>query len=339
MNKLTGVILALILVVGAALYFTSGNSGGTSGGNDGKGLVGTIHIDGSSTVFPITEAVAEEFQKLHSGIRVTVGISGTGGGFKKFLAGETDINDASRIIKSKELAKSRENGIEFIELPVAFDGISVLVNPKNDFVNYLTVEELRKIWQPGSTVKKWSDVRPNWPERPITLYGPGMDSGTFDYFTKAVNGKEQACRPDFTASEDDNVLVQGIAGDINALGFFGFAYYVENRSKLKIVPIDAGKGAVTPSSSTINNGTYKPLSRPIFIYVNKTASLRNEVAEFVNFYIRNADKLVTEVGYVPLSSNVYKLVSKRFESRITGSAFSVGKVVGIDIEEILREVK
>ena len=321
-----------VTVVAVAVFSLTTNRQGDSEG----GLNGSVHIDGSSTVFPITEAVAEEFQKVHPRVRVTVGISGTGGGFKRFYFGETDINDASRVIKSIEIARASEHGIDFIELPVAFDGLSVLVNPRNDFVDYLTVEELRKIWQPGSTVQKWSDVRPGWPNHPITLYGPGTDSGTFDYFTKAINGKEQACRPDFTASEDDNVLVQGIAGDENALGFFGYAYYVENRSRLKVVPIEAGNGPVTPSGNTINNGTYQPLSRPIFIYVSTKAAERPEVSAFVRFYLQNAETLTREVGYVPLPRKVYQLTLERFEKRIAGSAFSGKETVGINLEDLLN---
>ena len=320
--------LAAIAVVFAPLFLI-----GCAGG-DGDGPT-TVRVDGSSTVFPITEAVAEEFQKSNRNIRVTVGISGTGGGFKKFSAGETDLNDASRPIKAEEISMTSENGIEFIELPVAFDGISVLVNPGNDFVDSLTVEELRKIWQPGSTVNKWSDIRADWEDRALNLYGPGTDSGTFDYFTEAVNGKSQACRADFTASEDDNVLVQGIAGDPNALGFFGFAYYGENRSRLKAVPIDGGKGPVAPSEQSINDGSYEPLSRPIFIYVSKKASERPDVASFVKFYLENAPKLVTEVGYVPLPDRVYQLALERFEKRATGSLFASGHRVGISLEDLL----
>ncbi|NIA06649.1 MAG: phosphate ABC transporter substrate-binding protein PstS family protein [Actinobacteria bacterium] len=325
------VILALILVV----TFTRNDKQAPQEGM----LAGTVQVDGSSTVFPITEAVAEEFQKVHRRVRVTVGISGTGGGFKKFCIGETDINDASRPIKLTEIAKASENNISFIELPVAFDGISVLVNPQNHFVDFLTVEELRKIWQPGSTVKKWSDVRPNWPDWPITLYGPGTDSGTFDYFTKAINGKEQACRPDFTASEDDNVLVQGIAGDKNALGFFGYAYYAENRSILKVVPIQTAKGPIAPSEVTINNGTYQPLSRPIFIYISKQSAERLEVDKFVKFYLQNAPTLTKEVGYVPLPAKIYQSALRRFEQRKTGSVFSGGATVGLSLKELLNAEK
>jgi phosphate transport system substrate-binding protein len=326
------VVIGIIAVVSASLFLACG---GNTEKSEETGLTGTVHIDGSSTVFPITEAVAEEFQRENRGVRVTVGISGTGGGFKKFCVGETDLNDASRPIKGKEIAKAAENNIGFIELPVAFDGISVLVNPKNDWVDHMTVEELKKIWQPGSTVKKWSDVRPEWPDRPITLYGPGTDSGTFDYFTGAINGKEQACRADFTASEDDNVLVQGIAGDENALGFFGFAYYAENRSKLKAVLIDPGDGPVGPSTVTINNGTYKPLSRPIFIYVSNVSAERPEVKKFVEFYLDNAKTLVAEVGYVALPDEAYQLARQRFDHMHTGSIF--GKAApGVSIVDVLK---
>ena len=321
------------MAVAIGLLYTPFFLIGCGGGERGRPT--TVRVDGSSTVFPITEAMAEEFQKLHRDIRVTVGISGTGGGFKKFCAGETDLNDASRPIKAKEISLASENGIEFIELPVALDGISVLVNPKNEFVDSLTVEELRKIWQPGSTVKNWSDVRATWEDRQVNLYGPGTDSGTFDYFTEAINGKSQACRADFTASEDDNVLVQGIAGDPNALGFFGYAYYGENRSRLKAVSVDAGKGPVAPSEETINNGSYEPLSRPILVYVGKKAADRQHVAAFVKFYLEHAPKLVTEVGYVPLPDRVYQLALERFEKRTTGSLFGAGHQVGMSLENLL----
>lgn len=333
--KLAHLFAAAVVAAAAAVLIGCGGNGEKD--SAGTGLTGTVHIDGSSTVFPITEAMAEEFQKIHRGVRVTVGISGTGGGFKKFAAGETDISDASRVIKSKEMTKAEENNITYVELPVAFDGISVLVNPKNDWVDHMTVEELRKIWQPGSTVQKWSDIRPVWPDRPITLYGPGTDSGTFDYFTGAINGKEQACRPDFTASEDDNVLVQGIAGDVNSLGFFGFAYYVENKSRLKIVPIDAGNGPVVPSEVTINDGTYQPLSRPIFIYVSVASAKRPEVKEFVEFYLQNAAQLSAEVGYVALPEEAYQHGMKRFETLKTGSSFAGKDTKGKTVVDVMRE--
>ncbi|HUU46171.1 MAG TPA: PstS family phosphate ABC transporter substrate-binding protein [Acidobacteriota bacterium] len=315
---------------------------GCGGGNEQPGartetsqLSGTVAIDGSSTVFPITEAVAEEFQKVNPRVRVTVGISGTGGGFKKFTIGEIDINDASRPIKDQEIAKAVENNVAYIELPVAFDGISVVVHPDNTFVDMLTVEELKKIWQPGSTVQRWSDVRPEWPAEPIRLYGPGTDSGTFDYFTEAVNGKSQSCRADFTASEDDNVLAQGVAGDRNALGFFGFAYYVENASRLKVVPIDGGKGPVAPSEATINDGRYAPLSRPLFLYVGAQAAERPEVKAFVDFYLKHAPQLAGEVGYVALPARAYQLATARFHNGIVGSAFAGKKTTGMTIEDIL----
>ena len=298
-------------------------------------LTGLVSIDGSSTVFPITEAIAEEFGKVHPRARVTVGISGTGGGFKKFAAGETDINDASRTIKKKEEDQANANGISYVELPVAFDGISVVVNPKNTFVDYLTPKELKMIWGPGSNVKTWKDVRSSWPNQPMKLYGPGTDSGTFDYFTESINGKSHACRSDFTASEDDNVLVQGIAGDPNALGFFGYAYYLENKNRLKIIPIDSGNGPIAPTEVTINNGTYRPLSRPIFIYVSIESAKRDLVDEFVMFYLNHAGEIANEVGYIRLPDNVYSLAKSRFENRTFGSVFNDPALAGIDIQDRL----
>jgi len=313
-----------------------GACGQGNGDPQTTGLSGTVTVDGSSTVFPITEAVAEEYQRAHPGVRVTVGISGTGGGFKKFTAGETDINDASRPIKESEIAVARDNGIQFIELPVAFDGIAVVVNPDNTFVNTLTADELNAIWKPGSTVKMWSDIRPSWPQREIHLYGPGTDSGTFDYFTEAINGQSQLCRADFTASEDDNVLVQGIAGDADALGFFGFAYYIENESRLKLIPVDGGEGPVAPSETTINDGSYQPLSRPIFIYVGADAAQRPEVKSFVEFYLNNAPELVGEVGYVALPEAVYTLAKQRFAEGVTGTVYSDHSSAGVKLEELLK---
>jgi phosphate transport system substrate-binding protein len=295
-------------------------------------LSGKVQLDGSSTVFPISEAVAEDFGAVAPKVRVTVGVSGTGGGFKKFANQEIDISDASRPIKASEAAKAVAAGIEFIELPVAYDGISLVVSLENDWVDYLTVAELNQIWQPDSTVMTWKDVRLEWPAETIRLYGPGTDSGTFDYFTGVVNGKEQASRGDFTASEDDNVLVQGISGDKYSLGYFGFAYYIENADKLRAVPILGPDGIVAPTVATINNGTYAPLSRPIFIYLNKSALDRPEVVGFVDYYLENAGKLAGEVGYIALPASVYQAAKDRVAQKITGSAYlpdsTLSKLVG-----------
>ena len=284
-----------------------------------------IVIDGSSTVFPITEAVAEEFQAANAGTRVTVGIAGTGGGFSKFCGGETDISNASRPISAVEREKCAAAGIEYIELPVAYDGLAVMVNPKNTWVDTMTVAELKRLWEPEAQRKilRWNQIRPQWPDRELHLFGPGVDSGTFDYFTLAIVGKEKASRGDFTSSEDDNVLVQGVAGDELALGYFGYAYYEENRDRLKLVPIDdrSGRGPVVPSPETVRNGSYRPLSRPIFIYVSRRALERPEVTRFINFYLTGGVSLVNEVGYVSLSDAEYRLVQKRLEAGVTGSIF------------------
>ncbi len=298
-----------------------------------------IRIDGSSTVYPITEAVAEEFQKAKGrAIKITVGISGTGGGFKKFCRGETDISNASRPIVKKEIDACKEAGIEYIELPIGYDGIAVMVNPQNTWVTSMTPADLKKIWEPAAerVITKWNQVNPKWPDIPLKLYGPGVDSGTFDYFTEAIVGKSRSSRGDFTASEDDNVLVQGIAMDKGALGFFGYAYYAENKDKLKIVPIDEGKGPVTPSEKTIMDGSYHPLSRPIFIYVSKRAAEKPEVREFVEFYLKNAPKLVKQVKYVPLPDRAYRLAEERFAKRITGTIFAGEAKVGMKIEDLLK---
>jgi phosphate transport system substrate-binding protein len=282
-----------------------------------------IEIDGSSTVYPITEAVAEEFGKLYREVKVVVGISGTGGGFKRFGTGETDISDASRPIKAKEIEVCKQNNIEYIELPIAYDGLAVMVNPKNKWVDSLTVAELKKIWEPNAqeVVTKWSQVREGFPDKEIRLFGPGTDSGTFDYFTEVICGKSGASRGDYTASEDDNVLVQGIASDEFALGYFGLAYYEQNQDKLKIVPVDDGddtngKGAIAPSQETVRNGTYRPLSRPIFIYVKVKSLEKNEVRNFVDFYIKNAPELSKEVGYIPLPDDVYKSSMEKFQKAV-----------------------
>lgn len=306
-------------------------------------LEGTILVDGSSTVAPITMAIAEEFQKLNPEVRVPVGISGTGGGFKKFCAGETDISDASRPIKESEASVCKENGIEYVELPIAFDGIAVVVNPANEFASCLTVEELKKMWEPEAEgkVTNWSQIREGFPNQPLTLYGPGVDSGTYDYFTQAIVGQEGASRGDFLPSEDDNVLVQGIAGDPNALGFFGLAYYEENKDKLKLVAIDNGNGCVSPTMETVANGAYQPLSRPLFIYINRQRiDTKDEISAFVAFYLANAKHLVTDVGYIPLTDEIYQLAQARYDKRITGSIFEgLGSVVGVSLSDLLSKEK
>jgi len=299
-----------------------------------------VKIDGSSTVYPITEAVAEEFQKSKKNrIKVTVGISGTGGGFKKFCRDEIDISDASRPILQKEMAECKAAGIEYIELPVAFDALTVVINPKNSFIQQLTIAEMKKMWEPSAQgkVTRWNQVNPAWPDAPMKLFGPGADSGTFDYFTEAVVGKSKSSRGDFTASEDDNVLVQGVARDANALGYFGFAYYVENKDKLKAVPIVNEKGnAVLPSLEAVEKGTYSPLARPIFIYVNAKALAKPEVKEFVQFYMTHGAKLAKEVKYVPLPATAYKTAWDHVLHAKKGTVFGGTAEVGITIEELLR---
>lgn len=302
---------------------------------------GTVAIDGSSTVFLISAAVAERASK-DIGVDATVGSSGTGGGMKKFCAGEIDITGASRPMKPSEAETCKSKGIEWIELPVAYDGVAVVVNNKNTWVDHLTVDELKKMWEPGAqdTISKWSQIREGWPDQPLRLLGAGADSGTYDYFTAAIVGKEHSSRGDYRQSEDDNVLVQGVSSDDNALGFFGFAYYAENKDKLKIVPIDNGKdddgaGAITPTPETIAGGSYQPLSRPIFIYVSKSAAAKPHVAKFVDFYLANVMTLSAKVGYVPLPANVDALVKKRFTDRHTGSVFADGTKVGVTLEQLL----
>ncbi len=279
--------MAWILV---ALAWWSGCNGGEQ----------TVRIDGSSTVYPITEAITEEFLNARPEIRVTVGFSGTGGGFKKLIGGQIDICDASRAIKATELEALATAKIEAIELQVAYDGLAVLVNPENTWCHSLTTEQLKEIWKPGSSIKKWSDLDAAWPDEPMSLYAPGTDSGTFDYFTEAIVGEAKSCRDDFTPSEDDNVLVHGISEDRFALGFFGLAYYAENQQKLKLLGIDSGQGPVEPSVTTVNDGSYEPLSRPLFLYVRSDALKRPEVASFIDFYLENAGEMAAEVGYVPV---------------------------------------
>ena len=300
-----------------------------------------IRIDGSSTVYPITEAVAEEFQAAQK-IKVTVGESGTGGGFKKFCRGETDISDASRPISQKEMDACKDAGIQYIELPIAYDALTVVVNGKNDFVKSISVDDLKKIWAPGSSVKNWNQVNSTYPNLPMALFGPGTASGTFDYFTEAVNGKAKASRSDYTPSEDDNVLVQGVASNAGGMGYFGYAYYVENKDKLRALPIisKAGAAAVLPSPEAVMNGTYQPLSRPLFIYVNATAAaFRPEIKSFVNYYLTNAPKLVKEVKYVPLPEADYTAVSNHFKSMKPGTGFNGTPEIGIKITDLLSRIK
>ncbi len=263
-----------------------------------------ISINGSSTVYPISEAVAEEFGKANRGTKVTVGFSGTGGGMKQFSAGEIDICDASRGMKDAEAAKCKEAGIDFIRLSVAYDGLAVVVNPENDWCDSLTVEQLKKIWQPQNPAQKWSELNPEWPDEKIVLYGPGTDSGTFDYFTEEIVGEAKASRGDYAQSEDDNTLVTGVAGDKHAMGYFGFAYYIENQEKLKLLGVDSGDGPVKPSMETVMDNSYAPLSRPLYIYVNNKSLGRPDVAKFVKFYLTQAAALAEEVGYVPVPADV-----------------------------------
>ncbi len=299
-----------------------------------------IKIDGSSTVFPIAEAFAEEFQISKRGkVRVTVGMSGTGGGFKKFCRGETDMSNASRPILAEEMELCRKNGVKYIELPVAFDALTVVINPNNNWVkgNAMTVADLRKMWEPAAQgrISLWKQVRAEWPAEKLMLFGPGADSGTFDYFTEAVNGKSKASRGDFTASEDDNTLVSGVVNNKSALGYFGFAYYVAHKDKLRAVAIDGGKGPVLPSIENVVNGTYTPLSRPLFVYVRDSSATRPEVREFVQFMMKQGAALVGEVGYVPLPQKAYDLAWQHFENKKLGTVFGGHNQVGITIEKLL----
>jgi len=299
-----------------------------------------VKIDGSSTVFPVTEAVAEDFQKAKKQqVKVTVGISGTGGGFKKFCRGETDISNASRPILKAEMADCAKAGIEYFELPVAFDALTVVINPKNTFIKQLTVAEMKKMWEPAAQgkVTRWNQVNPSWPDAPMKLFGPGADSGTFDYFTEAVVGKSKSSRGDFTASEDDNVLVQGVSRDVNGLGYFGYAYYVENRDKLKAVPIVNEKGqAVAPSMEAVEKGTYTPLARPIFIYVSAKSLAKPEVKELVEYYMKHGAKLAKEVKYVPLPEAAYRIALDHVLKGKKGTVFGGVAEVGVTIDELLK---
>lgn len=304
-------------VVTAVLLSGCGSKDG--GGTSSDNLQGQVKVDGSSTVYPITEAVAEEFRVEQPDVQVTVGVSGTGGGFNKFSRGEIDINNASRPIKENEAAECKKNNIGFVELKVAFDGLVVVVNKENTWVNEISVKELKKIWEPDAQEKitRWNQINPAWPNEEFHLYGPGIASGTYDYFTEAIVGKSGSSRGDYTASEDDNVLVQGISGDKSALGFFGLAYYEENKDKLKLVGVRNDQGVVMASAETVKNGTYSPLSRPVFIYVSDVAADRPEVEAFVEFYLQNAPELVPDVGYIPLTDAEYEEQSSKFEEFIS----------------------
>jgi phosphate transport system substrate-binding protein len=299
-----------------------------------------VKVDGSSTVYPVTEAVAEEFQKANKGLKVTVGVSGTGGGFKKFCRGETDISNASRPILASEMADCKKAGVEYYELPVAFDALTVVINPRNTWLKQATVAELKKIWEPAAQGKitRWNQVNPAWPDQPIKLFGAGSDSGTFDYFTEAIVGKSKSSRGDYTASEDDNVLVQGVAGDVNAIGYFGFAYYAENTNKLKALPIveKEGKPAISPSEQTVLNGTYQPLARPIFIYVNAKSITKPEVKRFVDFYMTQGAKMAKEVKYVPLPADAYKVALDHIAKGKKGTVFGGKNEVGVTITDLLK---
>jgi phosphate transport system substrate-binding protein len=332
-------VLMLIGVVSVSGAIACG--GGQPGAGE-QASAGLIKIDGSSTVYPISEAVAEEFQNKNQNIRVTVGVSGTGGGFQKFCAGETDISNASRPIKTVEAETCAKAGIAYTELPIAYDGLAVLVNPKNTWVDHFTVAELKKIWAPEAQnkVMKWSDVRAGWPDRELHLFGPGVDSGTYDYFTEAIVGKEGASRGDFTASEDDNVLVQGVSTDEAALGFFGYEYYDQNKAKLKLIAVedgkdDNGKGPIMPSPETVRDTTYQPLSRPLFIYVSHKGLERPEVKAYVDYYLKEGPWLMDQVGAIQLGDKGYELVRARFAKRVTGSLFAGGSQVGVTLEQLL----
>ncbi len=349
MTKRTVPICALLLAAAGCSKHTSSSNGSDkpAEGNGAKtapsGGGGIIKVDGSSTVYLITQAVAEEYQKAGKG-DVTVAKAGTGGGFKKFCRGETDISDASRPIKAEEADACKAAGIDYIELPVAYDGIAVVVNPKVDWVDYLTPAELKKMWSPDAQgkVTSWSQIRDGWPDKKLDLYAPGTDSGTYDYFTDAINGKEHSSRGDYTASSDPNILVTGVAGDDTGLAFFGYAYYNDNKDKLKLVPIDDGKdddgkGAIAPSPTTVADGTYQPLSRPLFVYVSTKALASNPaVKSFVEFYLAHAKELSADVGYIPLPDKAYDLVGQRWQKGTTGSVFAgKGSQIGVTVEKLL----
>ncbi len=321
MQTIKALLFSSLLI---SLFACGGQKSNDENSNNENVLSGQIQIDGSSTVYPITEAIAEEFRAEAPEVKVTVGVSGTGGGFKKFVRNEIDINDASRSIKDSEAEQCKENGISYIELSVAYDGLAVLVNPQNNWLNDITIEELKKIWEPAAqgVIMKWNQIRPEWPAEEIHLFGAGTASGTYDYFTEAIVGESGASRGDYTASEDDNVLVQGISSDKFALGFFGLAYYEENKDKLKLVGVNNGSGSVLPTMETVANGSYAPLSRPIFIYVSNKSAEREEVKAFVNFYLDNVASISEEVGYIPLPETEINKQKEKFNSFLAGSNYT-----------------
>ncbi|MFQ6026217.1 MAG: PstS family phosphate ABC transporter substrate-binding protein [Dehalococcoidia bacterium] len=338
-TRLLSLVVLTLVLAAVACGGASESTPNSSNGTDLSGLSGDINIDGSSTVFPITEAVAEEFGILTRGnVRVTVGVSGTGGGFQKFCKRETDISNASRPIKASEVRQCQESGVEYLEIPVAIDGLTVMVNPGNDYVQCMTVAELHTVWSPEAEdqVTRWNQVRPEWPDESIDLYAPGVDSGTFDYFTETINGKSQASRGDFTASEDDNVLVQGISGDKGSLGYFGYAYFTENQGLLKPIAIDGGNGCVSPTEETINDGTYTPLSRPLFIYVRQDVAETPHIKQFIEYYLGAEGRgLVSEVGYIPFQARIYDLALGRVSRGMTGTIFGGGSPQEGSVEAIL----
>ncbi len=303
----------------------------------------TIKIDGSSTVYPITEAIAKKFQaNKNSKAQLIVKFSGTSGGFKKFCAGETDINNASRPISKEEIQVCKQNNVKFIEIPVAFDALAVVVNPQNNWAKDITTAELKKMWEPASEgeVTKWNQVRPSWPDKPLSLFGAGKESGTFDYFTEATVGKAKASRNDYTASEDDEVLADGVSKDPNALGYFGYAYFQENKDKLKVLAVDSGKGPILPERKTVEKAKYQPLSRPLFIYVNpSSAKNRQDVYQFVNFYLQNAAKVSGSVGYVPLPEQIYQIGIVHLNKGKVGTVFGGKSQLDLTIVELLRKQK
>lgn len=337
-------LMALALAAQLSMLMGCGKQGGSESGPRTGRDAPVIRIDGSSTVFPIAEAVAEEFQVEQRGaVRVTVGLSGTGGGFKKLCRGDIDISNASRPILTEEIEMCRAAGINFMELPVAFDAITVVVNPKNDWVKALTVADLKKMWEPAAQgqVTRWNQVRPEWPDVPLMLFGPGADSGTFDYFTEAVSGKAKSSRGDYTASEDDNVLVQGVENNKNALGYFGLAYYASHKDKMRAIPIQKDDGSqVLPSNETVVDGAYQPLSRPLFIYVSDKSAQRPEVRALIEYYLTEGPKLAADVGFVALPEQSAKVALRHFTDGRLGTVFGGVPEVGVTIDELLqREAK